>query len=91
MIILLYSLIAAFVSTTLIFSIICLTSAEERDYDTVVARLKNLVFGFSSRKAIRENIKPERQSIAVFWFLAREIVFFAAVIVAILEYFLRVG
>lgn len=91
MIQILYSLIAAFVATTLVFSVVCLTSSQKHDYDTVTAKAMNLLFGFSTRKAIRANIKPERQRTAIGWFVAREVLFIAVLVVATLEYFMRGG
>ena len=91
MIQILYALIAAFVATTLIFSVICLTSVQKHDYDTVTAKARNMLFGFSTRKAIRANIKPDRQRTAIGWFVAREVLFITILVVAILEYFIRGG
>lgn len=89
MIISLYILIGAFLVTSAIFSFICATGVKSNRYESIGAQVKLHFFGLSTRKGIRQNLRPDRRKAATRLLLAREIIFVSIIVVAFLEYVLR--
>ena len=91
MVLILYILIGAFLATSVAFSTVCAASTKAAINKSFLSRVKLHMLGFSTRKAIRLNLRPDHQKVAIGLFMVREALFVAIIVVALLEYYLRVS